>query len=69
MNDITTTAYEWGLKWVQFHLEHTEPTEDNIYLLTEQVMRDWDMNNPDTLTDKQWDDVCYCIRDEITDSL
>ena len=65
--DSLTVAYEWGLKWVEFHLEHKEdPTEDDIYLVTEQVMRDWDLQNPDVLTDEQWDDVCYCIRDHLT---
>ena len=69
----TTIAYEWGLKWTKFHLEHIEElTEDKIYLTTEQVMRDYDLYQEEQelpfLTDEQWEDVCYCIRDELSES-
>ena len=67
----TTIAYEWGLKWVEFHLENTEPTEDRIYLTTEQVMRDYDLyqeeQNLPVLTDSQWEDTCYAIREVLAD--
>ena len=64
--DNTTTAYEWGLKWALFH-GALEQDEDERYLTVESVMRDWDMKNPDILTDEQWEDVCYCVRDELTE--
>ena len=66
--DITTSAYEWGLKWSLFH-NVLEQDEEERYITVENVMRDWDMKNPDILSDSQWDDVCYCIRDELSERL
>ena len=66
--DVTTAAYEWGLKWALFH-EALEQDEETRYVTVENVMRDYDMHNPDVLTDEQWEDVCYCIRDELTERL
>ena len=66
--DNTQLAYEFGLKWSLFHEALTQ-TEEQRYITVEEVMRDWDMKNPDSLTDTQWEDVCYAIRDELSERL
>ena len=70
--DATTTAYEWGLKWV-LQRGALSLTEEERYNLVEEVMRDWDIKEGregyPILTDSQWEDVCYCIRDELSERL
>ena len=66
--DATTTAYEWGLEWA-INMGALSQDEETRYITVESVMRDWDMKYPDTLTDSQWEDVCYCIRDELSERL
>ena len=70
--DATTVAYEWGLKWA-LQREALSLTEEERYNLVEEVMRDWDIKEGregyPILTDSQWEDVCYCIRDELSERL
>ena len=66
--DVTTTAYEWGLEWA-ISMGALSQDEEARYITVEEVMRDYDMKYPDTLTDSQWDDVCYCIREELSERL
>ena len=62
------TAYKWALSHTLNLLTGMDNiSEEDIELTVESVMRDWDMKNPDTLTDTQWEDICYCIRDQLSD--
>ena len=66
--DPVSVAYEWGLKW-SLQREALTMGEEERYVLVEEVMRDYDMHHPDALTDEQWEDACYCVRDELTERL
>ena len=60
MNDI----YEWVIHWVTFHLEYREHiTEDVIMSITEDTLKDYDMKNPNVLSDNQWDDLFVAVCD------
>ena len=60
----TETAYDWGCLWC-IQRGALDMDEDARYNLVEEIMRDYDMHNPDALTDEQWDDVCYAIRERL----
>ena len=53
-----TEVYDWTLNWTIYHLEHIEnPDTDDIMRITEETLRDYDMKNPDILSDNEWDDL------------
>ena len=68
-DDPVSVAYQWGLEH-SLRREALLLDEQERYNLVEEIMRDYDMHHPDAqLTDEQWDDACYCIRDELTDQI
>ena len=62
MNEV----YEWVLHWVVFHLDTLKDiTADDIHRITEDTLRDYDMKNPDILSDNQWDDLFVGVSDTL----
>ena len=63
------TAYKWGLELARNRGIEAQDDSDKRALIVEDVMRDWDMENPDVLTDDQWDDVSYAINEYFNEML
>ena len=62
MNEV----YEWVLHWVLFHLDTVQDiTTDDIFRITEDTLRDYDMEYPDTLSDNDYDDLFVGVSDTL----
>ena len=62
MNEV----YEWVLHWVLFHLEYVKDvSEDDIFRITEETLRDYDMKYPDVLSDNDYDDIFTGVSDTL----
>ena len=62
MNEV----YEWTITWVLYHLDYIDtPEPDDIMRITEETLRDYDMKNPDVLSDNEWDDLFVGVTDTL----
>ena len=76
---MTDPIHSWCMEQTLYQLENREQlTSEDIYVVVEQVMRDWDLYGPRLtdydptkyeLTDTQWEDISYSVRELVEDKL
>lgn len=70
-----TNIHNWCLEQTTNTLQDRGlVSEQDIYLVVEQTMRDWDLYGPRLtdnyeLTDDQWEDIVYSVCELVTDKI